>query len=65
MGGCRLSTWLGMDVKAPVHVPEGNKRLADPTWNENPAFFAARAGYLADDASARLAKPAASEVHHG
>jgi hypothetical protein len=33
-----------MDVKAPVHVPGGGKPLAGPTWNENPAFFAARQG---------------------
>ena len=47
VGGCRLSAWLGMDVKPPVHVPEGDKRFADPTWSENPAFFAVRQGYLA------------------
>jgi len=35
-----------MDVKPPVHVPEGDKRFADPTWSENPAFFAVRQGYL-------------------
>ena len=36
-----------MDVKPPVHVPEGDKRFADPAWRENPAFFAVRQGYLA------------------
>jgi polyhydroxyalkanoate synthase len=51
-----------MDVKPPVHVPEGDKRFADPAWSENPAFFAVRQGYLAaragdlaGDAKARLA----------
>jgi len=28
-------------------VPEGGKRFADSAWSENPAFFAARQGYLA------------------
>ena len=36
-----------MDVKPPVHVPEGDKRFADPAWSGNPAFFAVRQGYLA------------------
>ena len=44
LGGCRLSAWLGMDVKPPVHMPEGDKRFADPTWSENPVFFAVRQG---------------------
>ncbi len=50
-----------MDVKPPVDVPEGDKRLADPAWGESPAFFAVRQGYLAarpadlvGDAKARL-----------
>ena len=46
-GGCRLQAWLGMDVKPPVHVPEGGRRFADPAWSENPAFCAVRQGYLA------------------
>jgi hypothetical protein len=36
-----------MDVKPPVHMPEGDWRFADPAWSENPAFFAVRQGYLA------------------
>ena len=68
-----MSAWLGMDVKPPVHVPDGGKRFADPTWSENP-----RAGELEKppamgserhqaiaDATGRSAKPTASEVHHG
>ena len=62
-----------MYVKPPVYVPDGDKRFADPTWSQNPAFFAVRQGYLAAsqrvsdllDATGRSAKPAASEVHHG
>jgi hypothetical protein len=51
-----------MDVKPSAHVPEGDRRFADPAWSENPAFFtvrrgylAARAGDLAGDAKAWLA----------
>src|ERR1700722_13223953 len=39
--------WLGVDVTPPVPVPEGDKRFADRTWSDNPAFFAVRQGYLA------------------
>jgi polyhydroxyalkanoate synthase subunit PhaC len=39
--------WLGIDLKPPVHVPEEDKRFADPTWNRNPAFFAMRQDYRA------------------
>jgi hypothetical protein len=42
VGGCKLSAWLGMDVKPPVDVPEGDKRFADPAWSKSPAFFAVR-----------------------
>ena len=47
VGGCKLLAWPSMDVKPPVHVPEGDKRFADPAWSEDPAFFAVRQGYLA------------------
>ena len=48
VGGCRLSAWLGREVRPPVRMPEGDeKRFADPRWSENPAFFAVRQGYLA------------------
>ena len=46
-GPVATARWLGLDLKPPVHVPEGDKRFADPTWSENPAFFALRQGYLA------------------
>jgi len=62
-----------MDVKPPVHVPEGDKRFADPTWSENtragerekpPPIGSGRHQAIAD-ATGRSAKPTASEVHHG
>jgi polyhydroxyalkanoate synthase subunit PhaC len=46
-GPVATGRWLGLDLKPPVHVPEADKRFADPTWSENPAFFALRQGYLA------------------
>jgi polyhydroxyalkanoate synthase len=46
-GPVATARWLGLDLKPPVYVPEGDKRFADPTWSENPAFFAMRQGYLA------------------
>jgi len=46
-GPVAMARWFGLDVPPPVPVPEGDKRFADPTWSENPAFFALRQGYLA------------------
>jgi polyhydroxyalkanoate synthase subunit PhaC len=46
-GPAATARWLGVNVPPPVHVPDGDKRFADPTWSENPAFFAMRQGYLA------------------
>jgi polyhydroxyalkanoate synthase len=46
-GPLAAARWLGMDVPPPVPVPERDKRFADPTWSDNPAFFALRQGYLA------------------
>jgi polyhydroxyalkanoate synthase len=46
-GPVATARWLGLDLKPPVDVPETDKRFADPTWTENPAFFALRQGYLA------------------
>jgi polyhydroxyalkanoate synthase subunit PhaC len=46
-GPVATARWLGLDVQPPVHVPEGDKRFADRTWTDNPAFFALRQGYLA------------------
>ena len=46
-GPTATARWLGLDVAPPVPVPEGDKRFADRTWSDNPAFFAVRQGYLA------------------
>src|ERR1700720_3411494 len=46
-GPAATARWLGLDVAPPVPVPEGDKRFADRTWSDNPAFFAVRQGYLA------------------
>jgi polyhydroxyalkanoate synthase len=46
-GPTAAARFLGMDVPPPVPVPEGDKRFADRTWSDNPAFFAVRQGYLA------------------
>ncbi len=46
-GPVAAARWLGVDVAPPVPVPERDKRFADPTWTDNPAFFAIRQGHLA------------------
>ena len=46
-GPVAAARWMGMNVAPPVAVPEGDKRFADRTWTDNPAFFALRQGYLA------------------
>src|SRR5580658_9210814 len=46
-GPAATARWLGLDAAPPVPVPEGDKRFADRTWSDNPAFFALRQGYLA------------------
>src|SRR5579872_6269258 len=46
-GPVATARWLGLDVAPPVSVPEGDKRFADRTWSDNPAFFALRQAYLA------------------
>ena len=46
-GPVATARWLGLDMAPPVPVPEGDKRFADRTWSDNPAFFALRQGYLA------------------
>jgi poly[(R)-3-hydroxyalkanoate] polymerase subunit PhaC len=46
-GPVAAARWMGMNVAPPVEVPEGDKRFADRTWSDNPAFFALRQGYLA------------------
>ena len=46
-GPTATARWLGLDVAPAVPVPEVDKRFADRTWSDNPAFFAVRQGYLA------------------
>src|SRR6266702_6780877 len=46
-GPVAAARWLGLDAPPPVPVPEGDKRFADRTWADNPAFFAVRQAHLA------------------
>ena len=46
-GPVAAARWMGMDAPPPVPVPEGDKRFADRTWSDNPAFFAIRQAHLA------------------
>ena len=46
-GPVATARWLGVDAPPPVPVPEGDRRFADKTWTDNPAFFAVRQAHLA------------------
>jgi polyhydroxyalkanoate synthase subunit PhaC len=46
-GPVAAARWLGVKAAPPVPVPEGDKRFADRTWTDNPAFFTIRQYYLA------------------
>ena len=46
IGPVAAARWLGAQAEPPVPVGE-DKRFADPSWNDNPAFFALRQAYLA------------------
>ncbi len=46
-GPVATARWLGADTPPQVPVPEDDKRFADRTWTDNPAFFTLRQGYLA------------------
>ena len=46
IGPVAAARWLGSQAEPPVPVGE-DKRFADPSWNDNPAFFALRQAYLA------------------
>jgi polyhydroxyalkanoate synthase subunit PhaC len=39
--------WLGLELEPPMPVDERDKRFADPSWEDNPGFFALRQAYLA------------------
>ena len=46
-GPVAAARWMGMDAPPPVPVPERDKRFADKTWTDNPAFYALRQVHLA------------------
>ena len=46
-GPVAAARWLGVEAPPPVAIPDGDKRFADKSWTDNPAFFALRQGYLA------------------
>jgi polyhydroxyalkanoate synthase subunit PhaC len=46
IGPVATARWFGLDAEAPVPVTS-DKRFADRTWSDNPAFFAIRQAYLA------------------
>jgi len=46
-GPVAAARWMGMDTPPPVPVPDGDKRFADRTWTDNPAFFTLRQMHLA------------------
>ena len=46
VGPVAAARWLGAEAEPPVPV-SADKRFADPSWDDNPAFFALRQAYLA------------------
>src|SRR6185312_6000429 len=46
-GPVAAARWMGMDTPPPVPVPDKDKRFADPSWSDNPAFYALRQAHLA------------------
>ncbi|HJY73372.1 MAG TPA: alpha/beta fold hydrolase, partial [Streptosporangiaceae bacterium] len=46
-GPVAAARWMGMDAPPPVPVPDNDKRFADKTWTDNPAFYALRQAHLA------------------
>jgi polyhydroxyalkanoate synthase len=47
VGPAALARWLGAAVDPPVPVDGKDRRFADPSWEQNPAYFALRQYYLA------------------
>jgi polyhydroxyalkanoate synthase len=45
--GATLANWLGASAPPPVPFDPKDRRFADPTWQENPAFYALRLLYQA------------------
>src|SRR6185312_1739816 len=46
-GPVAAARWMGVDAPPPVPVPDSDKRFADKTWTDNPAFYALRQAHLA------------------
>jgi polyhydroxyalkanoate synthase len=46
IGPVAAARWLGAEAEPPVQVQD-DKRFADRSWHDNPAFFAVRQAYLA------------------
>src|SRR4029079_17079864 len=46
-GPVAAARWMGMETPPPVPVPESDKRFADKTWSDTPAFYALRQAHLA------------------
>jgi polyhydroxyalkanoate synthase subunit PhaC len=46
IGPVATARWFGLEAEAPLPVTS-DKRFADRTWSDNPAFFALRQAYLA------------------
>jgi polyhydroxyalkanoate synthase subunit PhaC len=42
-----LSNWLGQPIPPPVDLNPRDKRFADKTWSDNPAFYSLRLSYQA------------------
>ena len=47
IGPAAAGRWLGSDPEPPVPVDAGDRRFADPSWEDNPGYFALRQAYLA------------------
>jgi polyhydroxyalkanoate synthase subunit PhaC len=47
VGPAALARWLGAAVDPPVPADGRDRRFADPSWEQNPAYFALRQYYLA------------------
>ncbi len=46
IGPAAAARWIGLDAPLPVAIVD-DRRFADRTWHDNPAFFAVRQAYLA------------------
>jgi polyhydroxyalkanoate synthase subunit PhaC len=47
IGPAAFSRWLGHQARPPLPADPKDRRFADSAWEQNPAFFALRQGYLA------------------